>query len=1003
MGSLETGISVMRTAASRNGKQSSLSRTVMVCSRFFLFKRLDYVQWICSVLVFLVFVTFFQTFLPGSVVEKFKEDSVEDVEVIPENFRRLKEIGGFDFGEDIRIEPTKLLEKFKREGSEVHLSSSSSFNRSQHRFEYRKPQLALVFPDLLVDPQQLLMVTVAAALRELGYAIQVYSLKDGPVLNIWQSLGVPVTILQAGAKVEIVVDWLNYDGILICSLEVKDIISSLMQEPFKSVPVIWTIHERTLAIRSREYASSGQTALMNDWKKVFNRATVVVFQNYALPMIYSKFDTGNYYVVPGSPAEAWKAKTGMKLDVDNPRVAMDFGPDFLIVVGNQFSYKGLWLEHALILQALFPLFANNTNSQAEIIVLSGELTSNYGMVIECIAFNLGYPGGVVKHVAFDGDVDGVLSMASLVIHGSFLEEPSFPEILTKAMSLGKPIIAPDLPSIRKHVDDRVNGYLFSKENITVLTQIILQVISNWKLSSEALSIALKGKETVKNMMVLDTVEGYALLLEDVVKLPSETAPPKAVKNIPPILKNEWLWNLFEAFINSTYEDRTWRSFKFLENIEKRWSHSQIEHSRSLTAVDDSFSYESWQEVKNIQIMTTKRRREEEELKDRTDQPRGTWEYVYRTAKRIGHNKNDLHERDEGELQRTGQPLCIYEPYYGIGTWPFLHNNSLYHGIGLSTRGRRPGMGDIDAPSRLPLLNDPYFRDVLGEYGAFFAIAYRIDRLHKNAWIGFQSWRATARQASLSKVAESALLNAIETRKHGDTLYFWVRMDMDPRNNLQHDFWSFCDAINAGNCTFAFSEAFKRMYGVELDLNSLPPMPEDGTWSVMQSWALPTRSFLEFVMFSRMFVDALDALMYDVHHQSDRCYLSLSKDKHCYSRLLELLVNVWAYHSARRMVYVNPETGVMQEYYKLKNRQGKMWVKWFTFSTLKGMDEDLAEEADSDHPKRRWLWPSTGEVVWQGVFERERNLRNKEKEKRKQRSKDKLARMRKRYHQKALGK
>ena len=53
--------------------------------------------------------------------------------------------------------------------------------------------------------------------------------------------------------------------------------------------------------------------------------------------------------------------------------------------------------------------------------------------------------------------------------------------------------------------------------------------------------------------------------------------------------------------------------------------------------------------------------------------------------------------------------------------------------------------DIDAPSRLQLLNDPYYRDTLGEYGAFFAIANRFDRIHKNAWIGFQSWRATARK------------------------------------------------------------------------------------------------------------------------------------------------------------------------------------------------------------------------------------------------------------------
>lgn len=62
----------------------------------------------------------------------------------------------------------------------------------------------------------------------------------------------------------------------------------------------------------------------------------------------------------------------------------------------------------------------------------------------------------------------------------------------------------------------------------------------------------------------------------------------------------------------------------------------------------------------------------------------------------------------------------------------------------STKGRRPGFDDIDGPSRLQLLNNPYYRDTLGDYAAVLAIANRIDRIHKNPWIGFQSWRATAR-------------------------------------------------------------------------------------------------------------------------------------------------------------------------------------------------------------------------------------------------------------------
>lgn len=71
-----------------------------------------------------------------------------------------------------------------------------------------------------------------------------------------------------------------------------------------------------------------------------------------------------------------------------------------------------------------------------------------------------------------------------------------------------------------------------------------------------------------------------------------------------------------------------------------------------------------------------------QLKDRSEQYHGNWDEIYRNAKRADRAKNVLHERDEGELERTGQPLCIYEPYFGEGAWPFLHHTSLYRGIGL---------------------------------------------------------------------------------------------------------------------------------------------------------------------------------------------------------------------------------------------------------------------------------------------------------------------------------
>lgn len=997
MGSLENGVLLKKDH--NIGRVSSFSKQQRPRSRFprfLLSKRLGYLQWISTIVVFSLFLVFFQAFLPGSVVER-PGNSRNDLELVGEDLMFVKEVfRELDFGDDVSFEPTRLSAKFEKEAAEVNLSSG--FKRGI-RFGHRKPKLALVFADLGMDPYQMLMATVGSALQEIGYTIEVFSGEDGPAHAVWQHIGFPVTTIEIKDHCRSNVDWLNYDGILLNSLEGKEILSCFMQEPFKSLPLVWTIHEQSLATRLDQYIVNGSIEILNDWKKSFSRATAVVFPNYALPMIYSKFDTGNYFVIPGSPTEAWEADNLMAFNREQLHAKMGRAADDFVVavVGSQFMYKGLWLEQALILQALKPLLTefipdNRSYSGFKIFVLTRDSTGNYTKAVEAISASLNYPKGIVKHADHDASADDVLRIADLVIYGSFLEEKSFPDILIKAMCYEKLIVAPKLSMIQKYVEDKVNGYLFPKEDIKVLTAVISKIVSRGRLSPLAHNVASIGKGTVRNLKAVEAVEGYASLLANILKLPSEVAVPKSAAEIPSIYKNEWRWSILNLIPDATYRSRNVSIY--LDKIEELWSRNKTEPAVSTSAKEEDFLYSIWEEQRQIDIANARKRREDAELKDRSDQPRGTWEDVYRSSRRADHMKNDLHERDDGELERTGQPLCIYEPYFGEGTWPFLHHKPLYRGIGLAARGRRHGSDDVDASSRLSLLSNPYYRDVLGEFGAFFAIANRVDRIHKNAWIGFQSWRATARKGVLSKNAEKALLGAIEAREHGDTFYFWVRMDSDPRNPLNQDFWSFCDAVNAGNCRSAFSDAFKRMYGIKQDWNSLPPMPMDGdTWSVMHSWALPTRSFLEFVMFARMFVDALDAQMYEEHHRSGHCYLSLSRDKHCYSRVLELLINVWAYHSARHMIYINPENGKMQEQHGLQKRRGQMWVKFFSLRTLKSMDEELAEEADSEERKRRWLWPKTGEIFWQGVYEKERDEKKKVKAERKRKNKEKVERIR----------
>lgn len=256
----------------------------------------------------------------------------------------------------------------------------------------------------------------------------------------------------------------------------------------------------------------------------------------------------------------------------------------------------------------------------------------------------------------------------------------------------------------------MNGYLFPKENIKILTQILLQVISNAKLSPLARNVASIGRSTAKNLMAKETIEGYILLLENVLKFPSEVALPKTIEELSPKMKEQWQWHLFQ------FEDGTSpRSDRFLNQVEGQWNQTQ---RKSVSSFDDSFSYAIWEDEKNTVALHMRKKREDEEvritagcvcalkigwpllfelflfgithsvplnflqIKDRTEQTHRTWEEVYKGSKKADRAKNELHERDEGELERTGQLLCIYEPYFGEGTWPFLHHKSLYRGIGL---------------------------------------------------------------------------------------------------------------------------------------------------------------------------------------------------------------------------------------------------------------------------------------------------------------------------------
>nr|UYE91534.1 putative glycosyltransferase [Anoectochilus roxburghii] len=918
-----------------------------------------------------------------------------------------------DFGVSVRFRPVDLLKRI--EDGRRRLDQL----RSEERLGVRPPRLAFVVGSMSKDSQTLLLLTLGKSLRELGYVLSIFALEDGEAHPLWEYIDCPVSIL--GSDNSILVDWTRFEGVVLSSLEGKRVISSLMEDPFISVPLIWLIQDGKLTKRLPSYIASGQEDLFTEWRSSFNRASTVVFSDFSLPMMYTSLDSGNFYVIPGSPADVWATKRFIRSHSRHIlREKFGFHEEDLIitVIGSHFFYDDMLWSYAVSMltpQMMKITRIKDFGGTFKFVFLCGNTTDSFGYDFEELASRMGFPAGSIKHYGTDGDVNGAIMIADIVLYGSFQEEQSFPPLLVRAMTFQIPIIVPDFAPITKYVNDKIHGFVFRPHDIDSLANVFLLLIKDKRLSMLAHSVSFKGRSLAENMQASDCINDFACLLESFIQFPSDSLLPKPVSQIT---QQTWAWDLFE---NKKDHNNGFQQYEGLWNFPATQRDSIIDILEkklpgklqlSLPAINGSATLDyptqlDWDDLSQIEISEDFERREMEEIAERMERDLGSWEDVYRNAKKSEKLRFEVNERDEGELERTGQSLCIYEIYNGQGVWPFLHHGSLYRGISLSRGARRPRSDDVDAVNRLPVLNDSYYKDILCEFGAILSIANKVDSIHKIPWIGFQSWHASGRKVALSSKSEEVLENAIQDTSRGDAIYYWAVVDIDwkiVKENRNTDFWSLCDIINAGKCRSAFESAFRSIYGIPLQMPALPPMPPDGgQWSALHSWVLPTSSFLEFVMFSRIFVDSLDSLHQNLNNSTTSCFLGSSEleRRHCYCRVLELLVNVWAYHSARRMFYLEPDSGNLQEQHPIELR--RMWVKYFTPTLLKSIDEDLAEEADDlMHPTQGWLWPLTGEVHWQGILDREREDKYRKKMDKKRRIKEKLLDRHKHgYKQKSL--
>ncbi|XP_078427551.1 uncharacterized protein LOC144700044 [Wolffia australiana] len=913
------------------------------------------------------------------------------------------------FGGGLRFLPSGMLRRFDERGGLDRI-------RSEPRLAVRPPRLAVVLGRMEKDSSSLLMFTLVKYLREIGYHITVFAAKDGKARPRWEQVAGQISILSRDNNI----DWSIFEGLILSSIEARIVMNSLMHEPLDDVPVIWIIHDSTLGERLSLYKEMDWQLIISDWRKAFSRADVVVFPDSSLPVLYTAVDTGNFFLIPGSPFDVWVAETygtshsKVQLRRENGFHELDC---VVLVVGSSFVYDNDTRDYDTAMHFVGPTLskfaqAKNMEGSFKVIVLSGKYTEvdNSAFQDSDLGSQFGFPRGCVKRCAMDGDVNRALIIADIVVYISFLDEQTFPSLLTRAMSFGVLVVAPDLSTIKRYVRNNIDGFIFQSRNAKSFSAAFS--LATAELSSSNRTVATSGKNLSKNMLSNDCIIGYAKLLENVVPFPSDVLLPEPIDELR---SYHWEWGFLqeesEKMENGDHHlilnvGGASESSSIVFTIEEELTDgnvSQDTSNQNETAVSDYPSNLDWEDIREMEFLEDIEMLEAEELLDRTERPWESWEDVYSRTRKVSKMKVGNDEREDEELEKVGQHVTIYEIYSGAGAWPFLHHGVLYRSVSLSTEAEGSRMGDVRAVLRLPLLNITYYRDILCEYGGILAIANKLNSIHKTPWIGFHSWHAVGRKVSLTLVAERSLEQILRKEANGDVFYFWATTDMGSRNTNGknvYDFWSICDTLNNGHCRDMFQGAFRTMYCIPSGVPSLPPMPDGRYWSALHSWVMSTPSFLEFVMFSRIFLESLDSL------NNKACLLGSSRleKKHCYCRLMELLVNVWVYHSGRKMVYINPQSGELKEQQPVDLRRGLMWTGYFNSTLLRSMEEDLAEATeDRIYPRKGFLWPLTGEVFCQLILEKEKELRYRLKREKNRKDKEKqLERKRIGRIQKPLG-
>ena len=106
-------------------------------------------------------------------------------------------------------------------------------------------------------------------------------------------------------------------------------------------------------------------------------------------MLYSQLDTGNFFVIPGSPVDVWAGESYRKThSKDQLRDAYGIVKDdtLVVIVGSSIFYDGLSWDYAVAMHSVGPLllkYARRGSTESyKFIFLCGNSTDGYGDALQ---------------------------------------------------------------------------------------------------------------------------------------------------------------------------------------------------------------------------------------------------------------------------------------------------------------------------------------------------------------------------------------------------------------------------------------------------------------------------------------------------------------------------------------------------------------------------------------------------------------------------------------------